>query len=42
MDQPRIRVIVRKRPASKKEKAKNDADILERRGDQTVIVKEIK
>ena len=42
MDHPLIRVIVLERPASNKEKAKNDADILEQRGDQMVIVKEIK
>jgi hypothetical protein len=42
MEQPRIKVIVRKRPVSKKEKSKNDADILEQRGSQTVAVKEIK
>ena len=46
MEQPkeptRIRVVVRKRPLSKKEKAKNDADVLEQRGPQSVIVKEIK
>jgi len=42
MEQPRIRVIVRKRPVSKKEKTKNDADILEERGGQTIVVKEIK
>lgn len=41
-DQPKIRVVVRKRPVSKKEKSKNDADILEKRGPQTVAVKEIK
>jgi len=38
----RIMVVVRKRPISKKEKAKNGADILEQRGPQTIAVKEMK
>ncbi len=42
MEQTRIRVVVRKRPLSKKEKDKNDPDIMEQRGDQTVAVKELK
>ena len=42
MDQTRIRVVVRKRPISKKEKSKNDVDILERRGVDTIAVKELK
>jgi len=42
MEQTRIRVVVRKRPVSKKEKSKNDVDIMERRGTQTVAVKELK
>jgi hypothetical protein len=42
MDQTRIRVVVRKRPISKKETSKNDIDILERRGDDSVVVKELK
>ena len=42
MEQTRIKVVVRKRPLSKKEKVKNDADVLEQRGVQTVAVKEMK
>jgi len=42
MDQTRIRVIVRKRPINKKEITKNDIDILERRGDDSMVVKELK
>ena len=42
MDQTRIRVVVRKRPISKKEKSKNDVDILVRRGVDTIAVKELK
>lgn len=38
----RIKVVVRKRPISKKEKSKNDADILVQRDSQTVVVKEMK
>jgi hypothetical protein len=39
---PRICVVVRKRPLSKKEKQKNDPDILEMRGPQTIVAKESK
>ncbi len=42
MDQTKIKVVVRKRPMSKKEKDKSDVDIMEQRGSQTVAVKEIK
>ncbi len=41
-DIPKIRVIVRKRPCSKKEIQKHDIDIIENRSDNTVIVKELK
>lgn len=41
-DIPKIRVIIRKRPTNKKEIQKNDIDIIENRGSQTVIVKELK
>jgi hypothetical protein len=41
-DLPKIRVIVRKRPASKKEIQKGDIDIIETRGSQTLVVKELK
>lgn len=39
---PKIRVAVRKRPTNKKEMQRNDIDIIEQRGSQTVIVKELK
>ena len=39
---PKIRVVIRKRPLNKKEIQKNDLDIVENRGPQTVIVKELK
>lgn len=39
---PKIRVAVRKRPMSKKEIQKNDIDIIESKGNNTVIVKELK
>lgn len=39
---PKIRVAVRKRPLNRKEQQKNDIDIIEKRGPQTVIVKELK
>lgn len=42
MDKTKIRVVVRKRPISKKESSKNDTDILEPRGQDTVVVKELK
>lgn len=41
-DIPKIRVIVRKRPPNKKEIQKNDIDIIETRGQNTLIVKELK
>ena len=39
---PKICVVVRKRPLSKKEIAKNDVDILEQRNSQTIVAKEFK
>lgn len=39
---PRICVVVRKRPVSKKEAQKNDPDILETRTTQTIVAKESK
>jgi hypothetical protein len=39
---PKIRVVVRKRPANKKEIQRNDIDIIELRASQTVVVKELK
>lgn len=39
---PKIRVVVRKRPMNKKELQKNDADIIEIRRPQTMIVREMK
>ncbi len=39
---PKIRVVIRKRPVNKKEIQKNDADIIEVRRPQTVIVREMK
>lgn len=39
---PRICVVVRKRPLSKKEIQNNDLDILEKRGSQTIVAKEFK
>eukprot|EP01017_Pseudomicrothorax_dubius_P016156 TRINITY_DN1836_c0_g1_i1.p1 TRINITY_DN1836_c0_g1~~TRINITY_DN1836_c0_g1_i1.p1 ORF type:complete len:638 (+),score=143.28 TRINITY_DN1836_c0_g1_i1:107-2020(+) len=41
-DGPKIRVIVRKRPLSKKEIARNDTDIIDVRDVSTVIVRELK
>lgn len=38
----KIKVVVRKRPRSKKEIGKNDADILEQRGPQSIVLKEVK
>ena len=38
---PKIRVIVRKRPLSKKETLKNDTDIVDIRNNKQVIVKEL-
>ena len=39
---PKIRVAVRKRPCSRKEMQRSDIDIIEHRGSQTVVVKELK
>ena len=39
---PKIRVIVRKRPHSKKELSKNDTDVVDIRNHRQVIVKELK
>lgn len=39
---PKICVVVRKRPLSKKELRKNDPDILEKRGPQTIVAMESK
>ena len=39
---PKIREIVRKRPLGKKEKAKNDTDVVEIRNNKQVVVKELK
>jgi len=39
---PKIRVIIRKRPLGKKELQKNDTDILEAKGPQTLAVRETK
>ena len=39
---PKICVVVRKRPLGKKELQKNDSDILETQGPQTIIAKEVK
>jgi kinesin family protein 2/24 len=39
---PKIRVVVRKRPLNKRESQKNEVDIVECRGTQTVIVRETK
>jgi hypothetical protein len=41
-DIPRIRVVVRKRPANKKEVSKGDIDIIETRNSTTMVVKELK
>lgn len=38
----RIKVVVRKRPISKKEISKNDTDILDQKGPQSISVKEMK
>jgi hypothetical protein len=39
---PKIRVVVRKRPLTSKELKKNDTDVLEVRGPQHLVVKELK
>lgn len=41
-DIPRIRVIVRKRPLSKKESSKDDFDIVELKSESKMVVKELK
>lgn len=41
-DVPKICVVVRKRPLSKKEIQKNDPDILEKRDANTIVAKEFK
>jgi hypothetical protein len=38
----KIRVVVRKRPISKKEIQKNDIDIVEKRGAKGLVLKELK
>ena len=39
---PKIRVVVRKRPANQKEQVQNDIDIIETKNNNTIIVKELK
>lgn len=39
---PKIRVVIRKRPVNKKELQRSDADIIDVRGTQTVVVREMK
>ncbi len=39
---PKIRVAVRKRPLNKKEQGRNEMDIIDIRGGNQVIVKELK
>lgn len=41
-DQPKIRVVVRKRPLTRKEQAHREQDIVEVRDGRTVIVREMK
>ena len=38
----KIRVVIRKRPISAKEKSTNDVDILEKRSKNSVVVKELR
>ena len=38
----KIRVIIRKRPANRRESAQNDIDIITTEGNNTIIVKELK
>jgi hypothetical protein len=38
----KIRVVIRKRPANKKEISRGDIDIIETRNSQTMVVKELK
>lgn len=42
MEPPKIRVVVRKRPLTKKEEIRNEKDILEIRASDKLIVKELK
>jgi len=42
LSQPKIRVVVRKRPISQKEIDSNDSDVIQKRENQTIIVSEIK
>ena len=39
---PKIRVVIRKRPLSKKEALRNEVDIIEKRSPQEIVVKELK
>lgn len=39
---PKIRVVIRKRPLGKKELQKNEVDIIDIRGPQTVVARETK
>ena len=39
---PKIRVVIRKRPINKKEHLKNDINIIDIRGPQTLVVRETK
>jgi hypothetical protein len=39
---PKIRVVIRKRPLNKREIQRSEVDIIEKRGPQTVVVKELK
>ena len=41
-NQPKIRVIVRKRPLSRKELQRNDSDIIDIRGTNKLVVRETK
>jgi hypothetical protein len=41
-DNAKIRVIIRKRPLNKKESSKNETDIIEIRGNNYLVVKELK
>ena len=41
-DPPRIKVVVRKRPLSDREEKKNDIDIVEKKGETCIVVKERK
>ena len=39
---PKIRVVIRKRPMNKRESQRNELDIIDHRGTQTIIVRETK